>query len=449
MILNTKKLSLLDEEKIANIDITKATVPVTINDNNIEGSTTGTPVTKKYVMSDAFNQSVLYTTQAKTSEQQSIARENIGAVSADDISSLIGLSARDFRGSINNSLIPNGTFQQATVTRVSGNISISSNVITLPKGTYHITIKNSATPHVVEYGSVYVDDASIVSAIYLDGTIYDQFDFHPDVTSSISQDFTYALDLVLSGTHAIAFYAKYVSTGTQQWDCGGDIWIHSVVNTTTGGESTIVIDSTLTGAGSEVIPLGINNPMFYVKGTSVYGGSLVTNLNTLTHNIDVTCFGTATGVPNPNYAWFVHHENSNTGTTAALQIAYAYNSASIICYERIKVNNTWGVWILRNPGVWPVVTFVGGTDISGIWESSTLSAMAGILYEGTAVTALTLSLTAQAGGEYHIRFATASSIGSFNLSAISHWIGTAPTITASKFYEMDVLDGVGICSEII
>ena len=44
---------------------------------------------------------------------------------------------------------------------------------------------------------------------------------------------------------------------------------------------------------------------------------------------------------------------------------------------------------------------------------------------------------------------TASSIGSFNLSAISHWIGTAPTITASKFYEMDVLDGVGICSEII
>ena len=116
MILNTKKLSLLAEEKIANIDITKATVPVTINDNNIGGSTTGTPVTKKYVMSDAFNQSVLYTTQAKTSEQQSIARENIGAVSADDISSLIGLSARDFRGSINNSLIPNGTFHHATFT---------------------------------------------------------------------------------------------------------------------------------------------------------------------------------------------------------------------------------------------------------------------------------------------------------------------------------------------
>jgi hypothetical protein len=85
MILNTKKLSLLAEEKIANIDITKATVPVTINDNNIGGSTTGTPVTKKYVMSDAFNQSVLYTTQAKTSEQQSIARENIGAVSAADL----------------------------------------------------------------------------------------------------------------------------------------------------------------------------------------------------------------------------------------------------------------------------------------------------------------------------------------------------------------------------
>lgn len=86
MILNTKKLSILAEEKIANIDITKATVPVTINDNNIEGSTTGTPVTKKYVMSDAFDRSVSYTSQTKTSEQKSIARENIGAASAADLS---------------------------------------------------------------------------------------------------------------------------------------------------------------------------------------------------------------------------------------------------------------------------------------------------------------------------------------------------------------------------
>ena len=189
--------------------------------------------------------------------------DNFGRiVDADTVTlTLPALSANDFRGSMNNALIPNGTFQQATVTRVSGNISISSNAITLPKGTYHITLKDTAVPHVTEDGSVYVDDTSIVSAIYLDGTIYDQFDFHPAVTSSISQDFTYALDLVLSGTHSVSFYAKYVSTGTQQWDCGGQIWIHSVANATTGGTggglSAVVHDATLTGDGTAASPLSV------------------------------------------------------------------------------------------------------------------------------------------------------------------------------------------------
>lgn len=196
--------------------------------------------------------------------------DNFGRiVDADTVTlTLPALSANDFRGSMNNALIPNGTFQQATVTRVSGNISISSNAITLPKGTYHITLKDTAVPHVTEDGSVYVDDTSIVSAIYLDGTIYDQFDFHPDVTSSISQDFTYALDLVLSGTHSVSFYAKYVSTGTQQWDCGGQIWIHAVANATTGGTggglSAVAHDDTLSGDGTT------DNPLSVVGGGDTY-----------------------------------------------------------------------------------------------------------------------------------------------------------------------------------
>ena len=99
-------------------------------------------------------------------------------------------------------------------------------------------------------------------------------------------------------------------------------------------------------------------------------------------------------------------------------------------------------------GVWNVITFTSGTDIADVWVSGTLTASAGALYEGTAVSALTLSLVAQSGGQYHLRFATAASIGAFDFSAVTSWIGDAPNIAASKTYEIDILDGVGICAEV-
>ena len=89
-------------------------------------------------------------------------------------------------------------------------------------------------------------------------------------------------------------------------------------------------------------------------------------------------------------------------------------------------------------GVWPVQTFSAGT----------LTATAGILYKGTAIANLTLALAAQEGGEYHIKFSTASTIGTFDLSAVTSWIGTAPTIAAGKTYELDILDGVGVIAEV-
>lgn len=105
---------------------------------------------------------------------------------------------------------------------------------------------------------------------------------------------------------------------------------------------------TLTGTGSAGSPLSISNPSYYIKGNTVYGGTLTDNLNTLSRTTPFTCYGTATGAPDTSYSWFGWHLNSNTGTTAAAQIAYAYNSAEIICYERVKVTNAWGAWKRRS-----------------------------------------------------------------------------------------------------
>ena len=108
---------------------------------------------------------------------------------------------------------------------------------------------------------------------------------------------------------------------------------------------------TLTGTGSAGSPLSISNPSYYIKGNTVYGGTLTDNLNTLVRNTPFTCLGTATGVPDASYSWFGWHINSNAGTAAAAQIAYAFNSNAIICYERVKTSGTWGAWILQSSGV--------------------------------------------------------------------------------------------------
>lgn len=91
------------------------------------------------------------------------------------------------------------------------------------------------------------------------------------------------------------------------------------------------------------------NP-YLVRGNSIYGGTVVDNLNTLSRTMPFTCYGTAMGVPSSAYSWFGWHINSNAGTAYAVQIAYAYLATQIICYERVKANNAWGSWILRGSG---------------------------------------------------------------------------------------------------
>lgn len=100
------------------------------------------------------------------------------------------------------------------------------------------------------------------------------------------------------------------------------------------------IDSNITTTGT---PLDSNNLNKIVCGDTQYGGTIVTNIDTINKSGYYTCYGTATGAPNTSYSWFIHHQNSNAGTASATQRAVAY-SLTLIVYERVKVNGTWGNW---------------------------------------------------------------------------------------------------------
>ena len=214
---------------------------------------------------------------------------------------------------------------------------------------------------------------------------------------------------------------------------GGGRW----VDTRERIAEVIEHDYSLSGNGTFATPLGINNPLQYVKGNTDYGGTLTDNLDTLIRNTPFTCLGTATGAPDASYSWFGWHINSNAGTAAAAQIAYAFNSNAIICYERVKTSGTWGAWKLR-----------GSTMQIQTFGSGALTAFPGIFYVASSLTDFVLTLAPSIGGEYHIKFTTAATIGTIDLSVVTSWIGSAPTIAAGKTYELDILDGVGVMAEV-
>src|SRR5574344_2958170 len=90
-------------------------------------------------------------------------------------------------------------------------------------------------------------------------------------------------------------------------------------------------------------------------------------------------------------------------------------------------------------GLWPTISFTSGS----------LAISHGIFYIGTDIANLTLSLNAvTSGAEYHLKFTTSSTIGTFDFSAVTSWIGNSPSISASTTYEIDILDGVGIIATV-
>src|SRR5574344_675426 len=89
-------------------------------------------------------------------------------------------------------------------------------------------------------------------------------------------------------------------------------------------------------------------------------------------------------------------------------------------------------------GLWPTQSFTSGS----------LTISHGILYIGTDIANLTLSLNAVCGAEYHLKFTTSGTIGTFDFSSVTSWIGDAPSISASTTYEIDILDRVGIIAKV-
>jgi hypothetical protein len=104
------------------------------------------------------------------------------------------------------------------------------------------------------------------------------------------------------------------------------------------------------------------NLNLFIKGDTIYGGTIANNLNTIAKTGFYTCYGTATGVPNGDYSWFVIHENSNAGTVFAKQTATAFLRTSIITYVRVKNADGWGAWLLQGSGGLSSLAYDGSMD---------------------------------------------------------------------------------------
>jgi len=109
-------------------------------------------------------------------------------------------------------------------------------------------------------------------------------------------------------------------------------------------------------ANEKNIKFALKDPDFFVKGATIYGGTILPattgDFNSPVHDGYFTGYYNTLNAPPAqpgNPSWFVHHMNSNAGTAYAVQIAYAYTT-SIICYERTKVAGVWQAWTLRSSG---------------------------------------------------------------------------------------------------
>ena len=168
------------------------------------------------------------------------------------------------------------------------------------------------------------------------------------------------------------------------------------------GSSEVYHTSSFTGNGN------IDNPLTLVPAsTTLLGGIKVGS------NLSVTSDGTLNG-EQPGIS-SVSHDSTLTGDgTSASPLSAVL-------------------------GLWPTISFTSGS----------LAIRHGIFYIGTDIANLTLSLNQHtAGAEYHLKFTTSSTIGTFDFSAVTSWIGNSPSISASTTYEIDILDGVGIIATV-
>lgn len=74
-----------------------------------------------------------------------------------------------------------------------------------------------------------------------------------------------------------------------------------------------------------------------------YGGTQVTDLNSIALSGFYTCYGTAAGAPKESSSWFVIHTNSNAGTSYAEQTAISFADGTT--FKRYKLSaSVWSDW---------------------------------------------------------------------------------------------------------
>jgi len=161
------------------------------------------------------------------------------------------------------------------------------------------------------------------------------------------------LDLVLaSGGHIYILASDFIDqitiTETGTGNAVTDILINGSVLTEKKDKTFVETSRTVAGkALTENITLAssdLTDSANLIKGATIYGGTISSNLDTETKNGFYTFYSTAVGSPFTS-SGFMQHENSNVGTVSATQKAVAYDSTDIKMVVRVKTNSTWGAWV--------------------------------------------------------------------------------------------------------
>ena len=124
-----------------------------------------------------------------------------------------------------------------------------------------------------------------------------------------------------------------------------DTTLQNNINTEASARANAVSAEASTRAAADT-----NLEIFKIGGNTIYGGSIVGNLNTLAKTCFFTCYYNATGMPDTsgygtNLSAFGVHINSNAGTISATQRIILYKSENVISFERVKMSNIWGSWV--------------------------------------------------------------------------------------------------------
>ena len=165
----------------------------------------------------------------------------------------------NFIGNFTSAELPTESGIYLQMSKSSGTLLNSSSAITVPAGTYHISLMLQADC------AAYQQNVNDNGIIVYDTGVLNTFYFHTDPSSGLTQSFTIAYDRTFSASTQLQFFGKADLAG---WTLSGKVWIHAVANATTGGTggglSDVAHDDTLSGDGTT------DNPLSVVGGGDTY-----------------------------------------------------------------------------------------------------------------------------------------------------------------------------------